>query len=153
MEFEIIVDRTEKIYKKIYKSSIDYWIKHNKLLGKILLKILNIGCILLALIGLLLFILKPQNYIVPLICLGWALFWCFITPKVLRYIVYVKHKKELMCIVKMRFSQHEYIIYHPTYELKIPYNRIRKLVETDKFLMLYPIPSSDRKKHTKPLAM
>lgn len=78
----------------------------------------------------------------------WAFFWS-LTPKVLRSITYVKNKKKLTCIIKMKFSQHELISLFPNGEMKIIYNRIKKLVVTDKFLLLYPILSSDRKKRRK----
>ncbi|PXV86251.1 hypothetical protein C8E03_11336 [Lachnotalea glycerini] len=148
MEFEILVDQNDKRYKKNYKLSIDYRIKAHKVIGKIFIRLLNIQCVLLALLSLLLLILRPQDYIHPLLYLMWAFFWS-LTPKVLRSITYVKNKKKLTCIIKMKFLQHELISLFPNGEMKIIYNRIKKLVVTDKFLLLYPILSSDRKKRRK----
>lgn len=149
MEFDIIVDQTEKKFIQTYKLSIIYWIKHDILIGKILLSIINIGCALLLFIALILFILKPHNYITPIIYFVWALFWFIITPVILKYIIYTKHKNELSSNVKMKFSQHEYIIYYPSREIKISYSRIKKLVVTDKFILLYPKLSTNRKKRRK----
>ncbi|OYP47419.1 hypothetical protein CG709_03365, partial [Lachnotalea glycerini] len=91
MEFEIIVDQTEKRFKKTYKSGIKYWIKHDRMIGKTLLNIVNIASALLVLISIILFILDPHNYIVPLKFLVCAVLYFFITPVLFKYLIYAIH--------------------------------------------------------------
>lgn len=134
--FEIIVDQTEERFKKTYKLSLKHWLWHDKIIGKTLI-ILYILCTFLVFISIFLFTLNPHNYVGLIIYLGEAAFGFFAVPWGFKYLLYVKHKEDLKLIVKMRFSQHEYITYHPTHEIKVPYSMFKKLVETDKFLVLY----------------